>query len=128
VDDLPDGSLELLAFRYGHAARGVLTAAAERAELARPIVPGQPDLLAEAVIAARVEQARSVADVLLRRTRLGLLAAPQLRDADAVRAVAEAMGDELGWSAKRIGAEAKAWISVAEAEGIDPQGSVSSAR
>jgi glycerol-3-phosphate dehydrogenase len=128
ADDLPDGSLELLAFRYGHAARGVLTAAAERAELARPIVPGQPDLLAEAAIAARVEQARSVADVLLRRTRLGLLAAPQLRDAEAVRPVAEAMGTELGWSAERIAAEAQAWMSAAEAEGIDPQRSVSSAR
>ena len=85
-DDLPDGSLELLAFRYGHAARNVLKLAGERPELARPIVAGQPDLLAEAVIAARLEQARSVADVLLRRTRLGLLAAPQLRDAESVRA------------------------------------------
>ena len=48
-----------------------------------PIVPGRPDLLAEVAIAARHEQARSVADVLLRRTRLGILAAPQLRDAEA---------------------------------------------
>ena len=71
-------------------------------ELAGPIVPGQPDLLAEAVIAARLEQARSVADVLLRRTRLGLLAAPQLRDAESVRPVAEALGGELGWSADRV--------------------------
>ena len=100
-DDLPDGTLELLAFRYGHAARNVLKLAGERPELARPIVAGQPDLLAEAVIAARLEQARSVADVLLRRTRLGLLAAPQLRDAESVRPVAEAMGGELGWSAAR---------------------------
>ena len=97
--DLPDGSRELLAFRYGHAARNVLKLAGERPELAGPIVPGQPDLLAEAVIAARLEQARSVADVLLRRTRLGLLAAPQLRDAESVRPVAEAIGGELGWSA-----------------------------
>ena len=49
--------------------------AAERGELAQPIVAdGPPDLLAEAVHAARHEQARSVGDVLLRRTRLGLLA------------------------------------------------------
>ena len=52
----------------------------------RPIVDGQPDMLAEVVIAARLEQARSVGDVLLRRTRLGLLAAPQLRTADSVAA------------------------------------------
>jgi glycerol-3-phosphate dehydrogenase len=126
--DLPDGFRELLAFRYGHAARNVLKLAAERPELAGPMVPGQPDLLAEAVIAARLEQARSVADVLLRRTRLGLLAAPQLRDAESVRSVAEAIGGELGWSAARVRAEAEAWGGVAEREGIDPANPVTSAR
>ena len=71
--DLPDGWRELLAFRYGHAARNVLARSPASAPSSpRPIVAGQPDLLAEAVIAARLEQARSVADVLLRRTRLGL--------------------------------------------------------
>jgi glycerol-3-phosphate dehydrogenase len=118
--DLPDGWQEQLAFRYGHAARHVLPIAAERPELARPIVPGQPDLLAEAVIAARLEQARSVADVLLRRTRLGLVAAPELRSAEAVMPVAETLGGELGWSRRRVGAEAQAWVEVAAAEGIDP--------
>jgi glycerol-3-phosphate dehydrogenase len=119
-DDLPSGWRELLAFRYGHAARHVLALAAQRPELARPIVPGQPDLLAEAAIAARLEQARSVADVLLRRTRLGLLAAPELRSAVAIAPVAEALGDELGWSGRRVRTEAEAWVEVAAAEGIDP--------
>jgi glycerol-3-phosphate dehydrogenase len=125
---VPQGSLELLAFRYGHAARNVLKLAGERPELAEPMVPGQPDLLAEAAIAARLEQARSVADVLLRRTRLGLLAAPQLRDAESVRLVAEVIGGELGWDAARVRAEAEAWVAVAESEGIDPGNPVSSAR
>jgi len=80
------------------------------------------------VIAARLEQARSVADVLLRRTRLGLLAAPQLRDAESVRPVADAIGGELGWSAARVQAEAEAWVAVAESEGIDPGNPVSSAK
>jgi glycerol-3-phosphate dehydrogenase len=118
--DLPDGWRALLAFRYGHAARRVLALAAERPELARAIVPGQPDLLAEAAIAARLEQARSIADVLLRRTRLGLVAAPQLRTAESVTPVAEAMGAELGWSGRRTRREAEAWVEVARAEGIDP--------
>jgi glycerol-3-phosphate dehydrogenase len=126
-DDLPDGWRGLLAFRYGHAARNVLRLAAERPELARPIVPGRPDLLAEAAIAARAEQARSVADVLLRRTRLGLLAAPQLRAAESVRGVAEAMGPELGWNARRVRKEAEAWVAVAESEGVDPARGVVSA-
>ncbi len=112
-----------LAFRYGHAARNVLTLAREDPKLAAPIVPGRPDLLAEAVIAARHEQARSVADVILRRTRLGLLAAPQLRDADSVRAVAAAMGGELGWSRREVKRAAEAWPAAAAEAGIDPAAS-----
>ena len=66
--------------------------------------------------------------MLLRRTRLGLLAAPQLRDAESVRPVAEAIGGELAWSAARIRAEAEAWVAVSESEGIDPGNPVSSAK
>jgi glycerol-3-phosphate dehydrogenase len=113
-----------LAFRYGHAARNVLALAAEQSKLAAPIVPGRPDLLAEATIAARHEQARSVADVLLRRTRLGLLAAPQLRDAAAVRPVAEAIGAELGWSRRRVKREADAWPAAVAEAGVDPAATV----
>ncbi len=111
-----------LGFRYGHAARNVLAVAAERPELARPIVPGHPDLLAEAVVAARLEQARSVADVLLRRTRLALVAAPALRTAEAVRPVAEAMGRELDWDRGRVADEADAWVGDLADEGCDPAG------
>jgi glycerol-3-phosphate dehydrogenase len=118
--ELPDGAADQLAFRYGHAARAVLDLCEERAELARPIVPGHPDLLAEVVIAARREQARSVGDVLLRRTRLGLVAAPELRDRDRVAAVARTLGKELGWRRSRISAEAQAWDGVSRAEGLDP--------
>jgi glycerol-3-phosphate dehydrogenase len=117
---LPEGAGEQLAFRYGHAARAVLDLCEERPELAEPIVQGRPDLMAEVVIAARREQARSVADVLLRRTRLGLLAAPQLRGAESVAHVAEELGSELGWSKKRTAEEAEAWVGVVESEGLDP--------
>jgi glycerol-3-phosphate dehydrogenase len=98
-----------LAFRYGHAARAVLRLAHDDPKLAAPIVPGRPDLLAEVVIAARLEQARCVADVLLRRTRLGLLAAPQLREAAIVRPVADVLGAELGWGRRQVKREAEAW-------------------
>jgi glycerol-3-phosphate dehydrogenase len=100
----------------------VLDLCEERAGLAEPIVPGHPDLLAEVVIAARVEQARSVADVLLRRTRLGLVAARELLEGDAAQAVARLLGEELGWSESRITAEREEWGRVAEAEGLDPAG------
>ena len=122
--ELPEAAAEQLAFRYGHAARSVLAIAAERPELAEPIVPGRPDLLAEVVLAARAEQARSVADVLLRRTRLGLLAAPDLRDGTvATRMVAELLGGSwagVSGSPRRPG---DTWRGVAEREGLDPAAS-----
>lgn len=118
-DWLGEETRDQLAFRYGHAARAVLDLAEERPQLARPIVEGRPDLLAEVSIAGRKEQARSVADVLMRRTRLGILAAPQLRDSGSVMPVAKALGAELGWSRRRVRSEADAWVGVARAEGVD---------
>ncbi len=115
-----EASIDQLAFRYGHAARNVLDLARKEPKLATPIVAGRPDLLAEVRIAARLEQARSVADVLLRRTRLGLLAAPQLRTAGAVRPVAEALGAELGWSRRQVKREAEAWPAALAEAGVDP--------
>ena len=85
-------------------------------------MPDLPDLVAEAVVAARNEQAGSVADVLLRRTRLGLLAARELTapGAPGPVAVADAMGDTLGWDEARIERELEAWREVAKAEGLAP--------
>ncbi len=85
--------------------------------LARPIVEGMPDLLAEVVVAARHEQARTVADVLLRRTRLGLLAGRRLvEDRDAVGRVAKAMGAELGWGRRETRRAGDAWLEAVAAE------------
>src|SRR5690606_9225707 len=78
VRGVAEDAYEQLAGRYGYAAHEVLRVAAERPELAAAILPGHPDLLAEAAYAARREQAVTVGDVLLRRTRLGLLAARDL--------------------------------------------------
>ena len=112
---------EALASRYGHAAFQVLEIAAERGELAQPIVPGCPDLLAEVALAARHEQARSIGDALLRRTRLGLLAARELLadpPAEAVRRVGEVLARELSWDEQRLQAELDSFAVEAAAEGI----------
>ena len=124
---------EALASRYGHAAHDVLALASERGELAQPIVAGLPDLLAEAALAARREQARSIGDVLLRRTRLGLLAARELTGAVGeqngpargssehpapVRRVGEVLARELQWSAERLELELDRFAEEAAAEGI----------
>jgi glycerol-3-phosphate dehydrogenase len=115
---------EALASRYGHAAREVLAIAAERVELAQPIVPGLPDILAEAVLAARHEQARSIGDVLLRRTRLGLLAARSLtrvsvgERAGPVQRVGVVLARELDWSSERLSRELERFAEEAVAEGV----------
>jgi glycerol-3-phosphate dehydrogenase len=107
-----------LAARYGHAAGGVLGVAADRPELAEPIVDGHPDLLAEVVWAVRREQAASIADVLLRRTRLGLLAAREVSSTATVERVADALASELGWDAARTAVEIDAFRTQRTAEGI----------
>jgi glycerol-3-phosphate dehydrogenase len=120
VEGVPEDSYEALAHRYGHASRDVLALAAGHGELAQPILPGLPDLLAEAAHAATREQARTVGDVLLRRTRLGLLAARALcgDSREAPRRVAQAMSVELGWDARRIEDEVEQFAAEADAEGI----------
>jgi glycerol-3-phosphate dehydrogenase len=120
--ELPEGAADQLAFRYGHAARQVLDLAEADPALAEPILPGHPDLLAEVVIAARAEQARSVADVLMRRTRLGLIAAAELREEAPIARVAGLLGAELGWTPERVASEPEAWRLVVEEEGLDPAG------
>jgi glycerol-3-phosphate dehydrogenase len=122
VDGVGDATRQLLVGRYGHGAVEVMHLAATDPALAQRISPELPDLVAEAVWAARNEQARGVADVLLRRTRLGLLDARNLTAADAAgpRAVADAMAAELDWDAARIERELGDWRAVAAAEGLAP--------
>ena len=112
-----------LADRYGHAAENVLRTAAQEPELAEPILPGLPDLLAEAAFAAANEQARSVGDALLRRTRLGLLAGRDLcaGEGEAPLRVARAIARELGWDDARIAGEVQRFGEEAEAEGVTPE-------
>ncbi|HNK66785.1 MAG TPA: glycerol-3-phosphate dehydrogenase/oxidase, partial [Solirubrobacterales bacterium] len=116
-------SLAQLAFRYGHAARGVIRIAESDPEMARPIVDGMPDLMAEARIAIEFEQARSLADVLLRRTRLGLTAASSLATADSVEPLAAVMAHGLGWGDIEKKRQIDEWLGTVKAEGLNPAGS-----
>jgi glycerol-3-phosphate dehydrogenase len=125
VSSVPDPSYAHLAGRYGERADRVLALAAEQPALAKPIMRGHPDLLAEVAFAATEEQARSVGDALLRRTRLGLLAGRALSEPHAPEPVrvAEALGSVLGWSPMQIIAAVAAFAGEAAAEGIALQGS-----
>jgi glycerol-3-phosphate dehydrogenase len=120
VDGVDDETRALLVQRYGYFAHEVLALAEETPELRERIVPDLPDLLAEVVVAARYEQAQSLGDVFLRRTRLGLLAAPTVcaADGDAARRVARVLGAELGWDQARGEYERTAWQEEAAAEGV----------
>jgi glycerol-3-phosphate dehydrogenase len=121
-EGVSDESIRQLAFRYGHAARSVLGLAATDPGLARPILPGMPDLMAEVVFAVEKEQARSVADVLLRRSRIGLTSASSLASAESVREVSGLIGKSLGWTRSETHAAAEAWVDTVRAEGLNPGG------
>jgi glycerol-3-phosphate dehydrogenase len=123
LEGVSESARVALAGRYGYGAHEVLALVAECPELAEPIVPGLPDIMAEVVIAARREQARSVGDVLLRRTRLGLIAARELLNEGAERGsvvgrIAALLGGELGWSEQRVAEEAERFLGEAQLEGI----------
>jgi glycerol-3-phosphate dehydrogenase len=119
VEGVSGESKSHLAARYGHAAREVLALAASDRELAAPIVAGAPDLLAEVAWAARREQARSLADVFLRRTRLGLTHASGVAaDSVSARRAATVFARELGRDTIALERELQGWQEVASAEGL----------
>jgi len=117
-----DETKEHLASRYGHAANLVVRLAAADHALAERISPALPDIAAEAAFAVDHEQAHTVADVLLRRTRLGVLDARRLseEDAEGPARVARAMGGLLGWDDAQVERELEDWQEVARAEGLVP--------
>lgn len=103
-----------LTSRYGSEAGLITALVVETPDLGRPLVAGLPYLRAEAVFAVRAEMARTVDDVLSRRTRCLILA----RDASAAAApdVARLLAPELGWSPARVEQEAAAYVAAAERE------------
>jgi glycerol-3-phosphate dehydrogenase len=72
--------------------------------------------------AVRHAQAQSLAELLLRRTRLGVLSAraPCSETDGALLAVAQAMAPELGWTQARVRTEIERFRAGAQAEGIVP--------
>ena len=122
VDGVDDETRALLVHRYGYFAHEVLALAGEAPELRERIVPELPDLMAEVVVAGRLEQALSLGDVFLRRTRLGLLAAATVSEDETARRVARVLGGELGWDDARIESELARWRDEAALEGIGLSG------
>jgi len=114
---VPDGvalgpaALARLVGRYG-AATSDLLSAARPGELES--VPGTETLWAELRWAARAERIGRLEDVMLRRTRLGLLAPDG--GVPLLGRVREVTGDELGWDEARWSAEAAAYTELWRAD------------
>jgi len=113
----PDGGSPTaahLARRYGTEASAVQGLIARDAALGEPLVPGLPYVKAEAVFAVRSEMARTLDDVLDRRTRARLLD----RDATwaAAEAVARLLAPELGWDDDEMARAVDAYRTDLDAE------------
>jgi len=102
------GVVRHLASRYGVDAAAIQALISADPALGATLVPGLPYLKAEAVYAVRNEMARSVDDVLSRRTRARLL--------DRAAAVAVAgdvaalIAPDLGWRPEQAAAQAQVFI------------------
>ncbi len=103
-----------LAHRYGTEAAFVEALVDDDPELGEPLVPGLPYLKAEAVHAVRLDMARTLDDVLTRRTRARLLA----RDDSAAAAddAAALVGRELGWDDAERARQVKEYRAAVAAE------------
>jgi glycerol-3-phosphate dehydrogenase len=114
VAALEPSAHEHLTGRYGTDAGVVLALVADDPELGEALVPGLPYLKAEARYAAHHEMARTLDDVLSRRTRARLLA----RDASAAAAadVAAVLAPALGWSSVERDAQVAAYRAAIAAE------------
>lgn len=96
---------------YGSDADAVRAVCAERPEWDRPMHPGLPYRLGEAAWAVRFEMARTIEDVLARRTRALLLDARA--SIEAAPLVGAVLAEELGWSEAQLRAQIDAYIEIA---------------
>jgi len=108
-----------LANRYGGEASTILAMVETDPDLAQPLVKGLPYVRAEAVYSAKYEMARSVDDVLSRRTRARILA----RDAtaNAAQDVANLIAPILGLTESEVQDQVNSYRSAVAHERNSPQ-------
>jgi glycerol-3-phosphate dehydrogenase len=96
TENLPLETARHLLRDYGPDYQRLIELTHEDEGLRKPLVKGLPHILAEVVYAARYEMALTLADVMVRRTRLAMLAGTEALKSAAI--VADSMARELGWS------------------------------
>ena len=100
--------------RYGTEAPAVLAIADDRPELLQPAVTGLPYTGAELVYAAREEMARTLDDVLSRRTRATIQRGHA--SIDAAAAVAALIAPEMGWDDEEAADQVARFVESTEKE------------
>ena len=95
--------------RYGALSLEVMEPVADDPSLLEPLVPGLGYVRAEAVYAVRHEMARSLDDVLSRRTRARLL--DRQATVASARSVADLIAPHLGWDAAEIDRQVQSFTS-----------------
>ena len=106
--------IEHLLNRYGHLIHDILDLVAERGELADPLPGADGYIKAEVTYAASHEGALHLDDVLTRRTRISI--ETMHRGVESAKAVAELMGDVLGWDTETAAGEIEHYVKRVEAE------------
>jgi glycerol-3-phosphate dehydrogenase len=115
-NSLTEASVTHLLNRYGSLIEEILDIIEEDSSLAERISPDLPYLKAEILHAATHEGARSVEDVLMRRTRISFEAADS--GVGIAKEVAKIIGTSLGWGVKERNASVDAFLEVIAQEEI----------
>jgi len=109
---ISESTVEHLLNRYGSLIEEVLAPAQQDPELLQPVIPGLPYIGAEIIYAATHEGARSVDDVLSRRTRIAFEDKDQ--GLNAVEFVADLIAPHLGWRKAQKSASIKEYQLIVE--------------
>ncbi|MDO8836941.1 MAG: FAD-dependent oxidoreductase [Vicinamibacterales bacterium] len=115
---LPPHSLSAIVQTHGTCWRAIADLCLGHAELAEPLDPAGTVPAAVAVYAVREEMARTVLDVLVRRTNLGSAGFP---GEETARRCAAVLARELGWTQDRVAAELAAVRRFYEPAGAAPE-------
>ncbi|MEN9292710.1 MAG: hypothetical protein RL288_506 [Actinomycetota bacterium] len=110
--NISEATVEHLLNRYGSLIEEVLAPAQEDAELLEPVIPGLPYIGAEIVYAVTHEGAKSIDDVLSRRTRIAF--EDKNQGLDVVEEIADLIAPHLGWKKPQKNASIKEYQLLVE--------------
>jgi glycerol-3-phosphate dehydrogenase len=108
-----------LVHAYGSGSQRVAAIARENEGLRFRLINDLPQIFAEVVYAGRHEMVMSLADVFIRRLRLGMLAGDE--SLECARSAAPLMARELGWDDAETQRQIESYVSEYEAQFAPPR-------